>query len=97
MIGMKSNKLIMKKNIKLFYKHAKEILYFSSASWFISRAHHSMKQLHPENGTKSLSSGILTSLNDLESVLILLFDWTQLVWEMHAWVHRVVHSNGLTH
>lgn len=56
-----------------------------------------MKQLHPENGTKSISSDILTILNDLESVVILLFDWMQLVWETHAWMHWVVCSNGLTH
>lgn len=79
MTGMKSSKLVMKQKIIFFYKHGKGILYFSSATCFLSRAHHSTKQLHPENGTKSLSSGILTSLNDLESVLILLFDWTQLV------------------
>lgn len=70
---------------------------YTPFSCFISRAYHSMKQLHPENGTKNLSSGILTSLNDLESVVILLFDWMQLVWEIHAWMRWVVHSNGLTH
>lgn len=43
-------------------------------------------KLLSENGTKNLCSGILTSLNDLESALILLFDWTQLVWGKHAWV-----------